>query len=947
MISAYAPAPGKLLWSRPISFDRWRGRRADADEHEESVSDVPTVIDLEGDGRPEVIAPEGTVQGSPYDPMAGVQVLEGATGRVRWRHPAKVNYSPGPWLRVAPDLDGDGVRDVVEASRFLPYHGPDAYHHFLFVDALSGRDGRPLWWWARPLEGANETLGCLRWWQDGPDGRPELVVGIKGTIGGKAFILEGGSGRLRHTIVSVPDPGVADLDGDGRLDLWGAQGNRLQAIRGGDPECWRWLAQWVKAEDYDGDDVADLVRFGPDPSLPTNAAISGRDGRLLWVADVDSGVAGINAPNYTIKALSRDGPGSDLDGDGTPDLLATKSQFSTDGQERQLNLPIAAISGKTGRKLWTPGAIAIAHAGSANASIAGVDATDLDGDGVPEVLVGHDLHHTNPGGGRVRWRQAWLTLLSGRDGSFRWTRRLDPEHDETKEYPAAPFPHATADLDGDGIRDVLLAQLVPADATEVSWAFDLRALDGRSGRPLWHHRFATIMRREGVSFQFVEPRFAVGDLDGDGKAEILVREPADAKAAGRRLEFAILDGTTGAKRWDWHRDGTPDTVPIHLARLGRDDRRSIVLRVPDGLGTQEILVLDQRGGLAQRRPRLVGWGLAVHDLGGDGADEFVFFDGATLHVTRGGCLDDVWKRTRVGTTPLQTFGEIRPARNHAPATIIVNGRIGLEGTSGRVLWESTPGGTLLDADNRHPGSLAIEWSGNATIARLVAPSPSGLAGRPMVPSVDRVPDADPRRIVLLPWAETYGSVLPPWTIYVICGLICLGLLVFPGWLVARALRRPWRLASLLSLPLAGAIAYGGFRLLVPVLPLLNGTPGLPMPSAGRLVPALALMGLPVVAFFHRLGAFAWDRRWWRLAGYLGFSVAVSVVLAVVLLRIDPRLGPLDRYTWERWPTVWYPGAYLTGLLSLLLANPMGAAWNDMRRLIRPDREMEPSSALDP
>ena len=227
---------------------------------------------------------------------------------------------------------------------------------------------------------------------------------------------------------------------------------------------------------------------------------------------------------------------------------------------------------------------------------------------------------------------------------------------------------------------------------------------------------------------------------------------------------------------------------------------------------------------------------------------------------------------------------------------------------------------LLDADNPHPGSFAVERSGDATLGRLVAVSPAGADRRPLAtPNLG----TDPRRIVPLPW-DTSPS--PVWQIFVGTALCSLGLLVFPGWLVFRA-AAPSRVASLMALPIAGAVAYAGLKLLVLVRPILNGTSGRQVPYAEWAVAMMALCGLPGVAFLGRLGAALWYRQWWRLARWLGLSVVLSILLAVLMLGMDTRLGPSDHYTWTDWPEAWYVGAFATGLLVIpwVLLKAIGTA----------------------
>ena len=90
-----------------------------------------------------------------------MRLIDGATGKTRWSRPLRPD-TPGKDglvdLAVAPDLNGDGTRDIVTVSLFDGRNPPAAAtdvlpeERRLYVDALSGKDGRALWVWHRDLE---------------------------------------------------------------------------------------------------------------------------------------------------------------------------------------------------------------------------------------------------------------------------------------------------------------------------------------------------------------------------------------------------------------------------------------------------------------------------------------------------------------------------------------------------------------------------------------------------------------------------------------------------------------------------------------------------------------------------------------------------------------------------------------------------------------------------
>jgi tRNA A-37 threonylcarbamoyl transferase component Bud32/outer membrane protein assembly factor BamB len=221
----------------------------------------PLLIDLDGDGKAEVIVP---------DERGTIAVLDGSTGEVRWRNTVAINRGSPSAARVlvGPDLDGDGCRDLFTANdvcelsspdpgrrpkpgappRFSDLRFPDPtagsvpsslgwphliagkeyarrdFHPLVRVQALSGKTGQALWRCHFPITGLRlREMGMgepLLLWERGPHGWTTLVVpGNPFT-----FLVEAHTGQLAHLIPGVPGPyRTIDLDGKGIPTLIGYQ----------------------------------------------------------------------------------------------------------------------------------------------------------------------------------------------------------------------------------------------------------------------------------------------------------------------------------------------------------------------------------------------------------------------------------------------------------------------------------------------------------------------------------------------------------------------------------------------------------------------------------------------------------------------------------------------------------------------------------------------------
>ena len=429
-LAAFSTARGKRLWARKL--DAWyRPKPAVA------VRDWPLAADLDNDGRAEIVVPDHVHNPDTLGPLGwprygGIRMLDGATGEPRWDCPLWPVMS-GPWdglihLLAAPDLDADGVRDVVVISRYSgerPYEarpGQLPEPSRIYVDAVSGKGGQRLWHWRTELTNADTTpISSAFWWGLGSDGWPMLAlpIGGKQEAGGDpdyrffppdppvVHLLGAATGIEEHTVPGLTSPKVADLTGDGLADLWGAVDGKLVAIRAEPAEAWRALDGLHAAGDFDGDGMSDLLSndFEAPPIWPlrpmdrqTALARSGRDGRLLWQTQLDAwekSVYGLGRTmGYRFMALAL--PGGDLDGDGVADFVVSKRVAPPPGKTDD-TLPLEARSGRTGKWLWSTAISPTVGARKlAGRDVVGIDARACNPGGSPDVFLMYVLFRHLP-----------------------------------------------------------------------------------------------------------------------------------------------------------------------------------------------------------------------------------------------------------------------------------------------------------------------------------------------------------------------------------------------------------------------------------------------------------------------------------------------------------------------------------------------------------------------
>jgi hypothetical protein len=435
-----------------------------------------------------------------------------------------------------------------------------------------------------------------------------------------------------------PGPAVADLDGDGGLEIVVAQSNQLSILdAAGDPVLAAPLQPFGTSEmrtlavaDLDGDGSREIL---------TARASGGSEG--TWtVLDADGGVRtgwprrAPGDPGYAWGAYNQNLAAGDLDGDGDLEIAASSdvhylAAFADDG----VHLPASAIYGAG--EVWSQVGVHYDHAvdlrGYANCdpgvpplearpNFADAPPTigDLDGDGTNEIVVVGSFYDCRTPNyqqlfqvpmvfeiDRTRWVAGpWDWTQPPLPDAFAAPLAIDYEVIESAE--ANPV---LADLDGDGTKEILHASYdgrVHAfwlDRTQHgNWPFDVNLGESEL-------RFAS------------EP--AVADLDGDGVAEVVFTTWTE-KGSGAGGDLFIVDSLgnqlqrvalpRSAANWDGA------LAAPTLARLDADANLEVVVNTAHsglvayeipGTANARLLWPTGRGNIRRTAPEPTGAGAGV------------------------------------------------------------------------------------------------------------------------------------------------------------------------------------------------------------------------------------------------------------------------------------------------------------------------------------------------
>ncbi|MHC4597724.1 MAG: FG-GAP-like repeat-containing protein, partial [Planctomycetota bacterium] len=611
-----------------------------------------TVADCTGDGRLNLLF------GTPYQ---GVHAFDALTGEKLWKYhvPRKMDYvSSDP---LVTDVDGDGVPDVV----FFTREGT--------LRCVDGGTGAEKWLVRKP----GMSGGILPFGDYDGDGKAELAV----VTGDGRLVLTDLRRGLERKGFPVPKPlsGLTlprDVDGDGHRDF-------LATTRSGEIVCMTILPEGIRTLwsagtkgqkhsvprvcDLDGDGKPEFVVFCPSLRLVFVLDRAGEelirfrvdgspngvhvldlddDGDLELIVSTDKGVSAFRyRARASVLEIDAGQPQNrsvcvgDFDGDGGPDFLVPTESY------------LEAWDGKGKTPLWR----------TETSDWRGVTpvAGDLNGDGADDLVVGRGVQNA-------------LCAVDGRTGKILW------EH----ETAGAMYTLSRlVDVDGDGGLEVVA----------FSRGGGLFCLAGADGRELWSHRLGGGYHRP-----------AVGDVNGDGRPEVIVDIPDPAAP-----KILVLDGRTGkgVMRLDLDRRSTTPTIARDVDGDGKAELlHGCFLGLFRCMTPRGKLLWTVRSSLSS--PNCIP---LFHDVDGDGKPEVVF------SANDGGLFcHDAATGARRWATELNVM-----VRNHSFQTATLFGRPALfcfddkgvravDGKTGRTVFalatfgsvRTTPVPADLDGDGR-------------------------------------------------------------------------------------------------------------------------------------------------------------------------------------------------------------------------------------------------------
>ncbi len=380
------------------------------------------------------------------------------------------------------------------------------------------------------------------------DGAPDLAIGAPGGAtpgeGRGAVYVVPGPLRAGSFVLSIADPLLTGAH------PWADLGAPLR-----------------RAGDLDRDGYDDLLVAAPGHvGEETDEEVGGV---FLFTGPLTAGLSLGDAAATIEGRLRRERFGrtlaatlGDPSGDGVADLVLTAPEAgSGNGEVYVFFGPTTGLQSVDEADLTVTGAAASTHLGTQ-----ATGGSDLNGDGVADIVLGTEDH-------------AEVSLFWGPLAAGSHTEADADHHIEGARYSSFGVAVQAADTNGDGHDDLIIRDASYGEDGGVH--VFLGPVGARTVDAAAAHIVAFSSAAEVHLYE--EP---AGDLDGDGRADLLVAEPANATAAASAGAAAVFLGPVSGTLAldDAHYRIVGDALPGgQLGRIGRmadldgDGRRDLVL----------------------------------------------------------------------------------------------------------------------------------------------------------------------------------------------------------------------------------------------------------------------------------------------------------------------------------------------------------------------------------
>jgi putative pyrroloquinoline-quinone binding quinoprotein len=556
-VTAFSGKTGALLWQ---FFGPQKDSRMDLDSG--------GIVDLEGDGRLELLFALPTTSTQQWPGGGLLIVLDSVTGLPLWQQGGSYWQEKFTKNFLAQDLNGDGILEILATSR--GEYG---------LDSLSCFDAQGQLLWQTDLDFDGSTIHAV---DLNGTGRPEILLGDPyrfGAIGtGKLTAIEAANGNIlweQWGVYPIEEFGrrllLQDIDFDGAIDILtlGIRANvggkpetgSVARISGFDgSELWRQRGDTVEARlgkvlqlaDVNGNGVLDVVFGGSNAAKGKGQirVVDGATGAVLWQKN-GAPISGLGQALWV----------EDFQNTGSLQVLATQMLPSAVNDERTFN-GWQLCDAATGQLIWERSA-SLTMWQDPDYQVA-----DLNQDGILELVMSNP--RTSGPGGASGQDFGVVSVIDG-NGQILWTKRGGWDYQRYGDYVAL------ADLNGDQTLEVLVHARGLAQGNSYGYG-NLEARSGVSGGLIWQ----ATGERFGQEFA---KNLAIEDLNHDGLPELISRSPESEDWNGfRRGEMVVLNGSSGADLWRRSGNGSNWIFPQEV----------VIANDVDGDGWDELMILGNQ-----------------------------------------------------------------------------------------------------------------------------------------------------------------------------------------------------------------------------------------------------------------------------------------------------------------------------------------------------------------